>query len=347
MSRRSPHTRQNELANRLVAVRRRHRNARHERRDSATPPAARARCDSTIGCSSEAWKRSTSCRRWSSLPERRPRRRRATAPRAAWWFTRRVSRRRSRSMKIVPAPRIRRPTNGQRASSDFATKRAGCCAFSTKMSSHETWFATIRTLPRVARRARPCTRASMFSNASRRAAPALDQRALARRRRRTETRAIVVASPARDMQRDAGRTPRTRERGPAWSCTARTVKQLALPELGSELCRVQRRDALAVDARGSGRRASRSSSSPAATRAARSSPNPSAAPCRTAVPRGTRRRSRSDRRSSAAGTAGTWIVAPSVWMREPSPPSVTTSASTRRAIASSVSPVRSASSCAS
>ena len=61
--------------------------------------------------------------------------------------TRCVSWRRERSTNSVPTSRTRRPSSGQRASSDLATKRIGCTEFSTKMSSHETWFATISTLP--------------------------------------------------------------------------------------------------------------------------------------------------------------------------------------------------------
>ena len=68
---------------------------------------------------------------------------------AASRLTRCVSRRRSRSMNSVPRA-ASRPTTGQRRSSALATKRTGCSAFSTKMSSHEMWLATISTLPRHA-----------------------------------------------------------------------------------------------------------------------------------------------------------------------------------------------------
>jgi hypothetical protein len=90
-------------------------------------------------------------------------------------------------------PRISRPTTGQRASSDFATKRDACWAFSTKMSSHEMWFATIRRLPRRASIV-PCTRASTFMSSRSRS----HQRRVIARRRSVVTRGntkVCVAMP--------------------------------------------------------------------------------------------------------------------------------------------------------
>src|SRR5687768_9128663 len=43
-------------------------------------------------------------------------------------------------MKIVPAPRIRRPTSGQRASYALVTIWAALFALRTQMSSHVTFF---------------------------------------------------------------------------------------------------------------------------------------------------------------------------------------------------------------
>ena len=77
--------------------------------------------------------------------------------------------------------------------------------------------------------------------------------------------------------------------------------------------------ALAVDRRGSGRRATRSSARRAATRAGRCAASPSRLRCRTAGPRGTRRRSRWDRRAPAPCTGGDRVAcAPPAWMTEPS-----------------------------
>ncbi len=93
---------------------------------------------STIGCSSEPWKGSTSrpsvvvpsgniaiTSPWASTS-------------AAWRLTLCVSWRRARSMNSVPALVAKRPTSGQRFNSDLAMKRAGWSVFSTKMSSQET-----------------------------------------------------------------------------------------------------------------------------------------------------------------------------------------------------------------
>ena len=46
-------------------------------------------------------------------------------------------------MNIVPVRAHSQPTSGHARTSDFATKREGTMALIAKMSSHETWFATI------------------------------------------------------------------------------------------------------------------------------------------------------------------------------------------------------------
>ena len=103
--------------------------------------------------------------------------------------------RRSRSTNSVPTLADSRPTTGQRRISALPTKRAGESASSTKMSSHEMWFATISRLPGRPPSGTPWKRASMRRIRSRRA----DQRRTISRRRVRSTNGkmtYVVAMPS-------------------------------------------------------------------------------------------------------------------------------------------------------
>ncbi len=68
-----------------------------------------------------------------------------------------VSLRRVRRMKIVPALSHSHPAIGQSRISALATKRAGCAALMTNMSSHETWLAATIIFRTCAGGRAPCT----------------------------------------------------------------------------------------------------------------------------------------------------------------------------------------------
>ena len=122
----------------------------------------------------------------------------AAAPTPCPWKIVRRSRRLPRAMKTVPALSTSQPSTGQARISDLATKRHGCSALMTKMSSHEMWLETIM---RVRQRA-----------------------GAARRRHAHAADAQQVARPARDdavAQRRAG--PREHQR--AGSQTAEQVQE--------------------------------------------------------------------------------------------------------------------------
>ena len=154
----------------------------------------------------------------SSCPrERSRRRRRWRARRAMSRFTRCASRRPLALDEYRAGAADHAATaRASVAISALATKRTGWCALSTKMSSHEMWLATSSTLPR-ARASSPRTWALTFRMRRSRAAPALDELALSRRRSRTETRTSSCPRPPA-RARTCGRRGSTRR--PANWCGA-------------------------------------------------------------------------------------------------------------------------------
>ena len=91
------------------------------------------------------------------------------------------SRGRARSINNVSAFTHSQPTNGQRRTSDLATKRVGTAALMAKISSHDTWFATSRNGAASRSGGAPC----MVSCAARWRTNWADQRCKASRRRAT------------------------------------------------------------------------------------------------------------------------------------------------------------------
>ena len=209
-SARSPHTRQNELANaRSPHVRRApSRCAPSRRRDSGSPPAARARAPRRSAAAASAWNAQQRRARRVVVPSGNTATTSPSASASAVW--------RVHASRVAPSLALDEDRagaadqatdeHGQRASSDLATKRAGCCALSTKMSSHETWLATMRTLP-------PSTVDRAVTRARRRsacAAAARLQRRISLRLRGTLTNGNTHdrrRKPGRDVQRDARCAP--------------------------------------------------------------------------------------------------------------------------------------------
>ena len=300
------------------------------RRDSGSRSAARDRCASTIGCSSELWNGSSSCRRSSCLRERPRRRRRARAPSRRLRLTR---------VRIAPPLALdeqradargsagRRPASARarpwRRSAPAAARSARRCR-ATRCGWRRS--ARCRAARRSCRRARAPRRSASAAAArdqrriSACCAPRLDPRKHERR---------VVASRRTRCSADAREAHEARRSGvgrrrSAPSPTRRHHEVGAERSRGSAAPIVSRSTAwFCAAAAGDLERAQHRREPPGA------SPSPSRARCRRAGPRDRRRRSRSDRRARSASPPESRSCAPSAWMREPSPPSVTISASTR------------------